>query len=156
MFPKPSADLIELLQFLNAHKVRYLLVGGLAVMYYTEPRFTKDSDVLVSPDKENAEKVFRALAAFGAPLEGITAQDFAEEGVFFQMGRAPMQIDIITSIQAIDFEEAWERRVQTTWDDLPVNILSREDLIRNKEAVAREQDMIDVKFLKATRRGDNV
>lgn len=67
-----------------------------------------------------------------------------------------MQIDIITSIQAIDFEEAWERRVQTTWDDLPVNILSREDLIRNKEAVAREQDMIDVKFLKATRRGDNV
>jgi hypothetical protein len=82
-------DLKELLSVLNAHDVKYLIVGAYAVSIHAQPRATKDLDIWVKPDNENARRLFRALAQFGA-LEGITAADFAEAGSFFRMGREPI------------------------------------------------------------------
>src|SRR5439155_4083201 len=97
----------ELLQLLNEFEVRYLVVGGYAVMKYTEPRYTKDLDVWVEASPENARAVFAALRKFGAPLANITAVDFAKEGCIYQMGRPPARVDVLTSIEGVRFADAW-------------------------------------------------
>src|ERR1017187_6595989 len=90
-----NSDFEELLSIFNENGVRYLIVGGHAVMLYTEPRYTKDLDVWIDASAENAERVYRSLVAFGAPLAGLTAKDFAEEGSFYQMGIPPVRVDIL-------------------------------------------------------------
>ena len=128
--------------------VRYLIVGGYALIRYTEPRYTKDLDVWVSPDRENAEKVFRALVKYGAPVSAMSPADFMRAGFFFTMGIAPSRIDILFDLTGLTFEEAWQRRVTVTIGDLETNFLSRVDLIINKEAVGRKQDLADVEKLR--------
>src|ERR1043165_7897565 len=110
-----SSDFKEMLEALNAFHVRYLIVGAHAVMKYTEPRYTKDLDVLVATDPENAEHVFRALAHFGAPLAGYSPDDFKKEGFWFQVGVPPVRIDILLSIPGVDFESAWSKRVDSVF-----------------------------------------
>lgn len=105
-------DFKELLSVLNAHRVKYLIVGGYAVSLHAEPRATKDLDVLIGPSAENSKAVFAALAEFGAPLEGLTPKDFMEPGSFFRMGTPPVMVDILSSISGVDFDHAWERRVE--------------------------------------------
>src|SRR5271166_3987167 len=105
-------DFKELLSVLNAHGVKYLVVGAYAVSIHAQPRATKDMDVLVKPDAVNAKGVYAALAQFGAPLQGTTPADFAEPGPFFRMGREPVAVDILTEISGVDFDAAWERRVE--------------------------------------------
>jgi len=105
-----SPDLKNLLNILEKHKVRYLVVGDYAVMKYTEPRFTKDLDLWISTDEENAKAVFSALKKFGAPLKGLTPHDFTERGYFYQMGNPPFRLDIMMSIPGVEFETAWEHR----------------------------------------------
>ena len=139
-----SSDFKDLLSVFNAYHVRYLVVGGYAVVYYSEPRYTKDLDIWVSTDKDNAAAVFRALAAFGAPLAGLTEDDFAQEGYFYQMGVPPVRIDILMFVQGLTFEEAWRRHVETQFDGVPAKLISREDLITIKQAAGRPQDLIDV------------
>src|SRR6516162_5942153 len=107
-------DFKELLSVLNGHRVKYLVVGAYAVSIHAQPRATKDIDILVKPDAENAKAVFAALVQFGAPLQGLTAADFAEPGPFFRMGREPISADILTEIPGVDFDAAWERRVEHT------------------------------------------
>ena len=104
-------DFKELLSALNAHRVRYLIVGGYAVSFHAEPRATKDLDILISPDTENSKAVYAALAQFGAPIEGLSAKDFAEPDGFFRMGTPPMMVDILPKIDGVEFEGAWQRRV---------------------------------------------
>ena len=94
-------DFKELLSVLNAHRVKYLLVGAYAVSVYAQPRATKDLDILVKPDVHNANALFAALKDFGAPLEGITAADFANVKSFFRMGREPVMVDILPQIQVL-------------------------------------------------------
>jgi hypothetical protein len=89
------SDFEELLSIFNAHEVKYLVVGGYAVMLYTEPRYTKDLDLWVEPGPENASRVFRALAAFGAPLMGLSPDDFAHEDFFYQIGVPPVRVDVL-------------------------------------------------------------
>jgi len=91
-------DFKELLSVLNAHNVKYLIVGAHAVSAHAQPRATKDLDIWVKPDAENAKGVYAALAEFGAPLEGLTFADFAERGPFFHMGRDPLAVDILTEV----------------------------------------------------------
>jgi hypothetical protein len=109
-------DFKELLSVLNAYKVKYLVVGAYAVSVHAQPRATKDLDILVKPDAENAQAVYAALAHFGAPLEGLTVADFAERGPFFHMGREPVAVDILTEIPGVEFDTAWERRVEDVVD----------------------------------------
>ncbi len=137
----------ELLQLLNEFQVEYLIVGGFAVMKYGEPRYTKDLDVWVHNSPQNSVRVVEALTKFGAPLEhdGITAQTFAEAQVVYQIGIAPVRIDILTEITGVAFADAWTKRVGSTFFGVPVHFISLDDLIANKQALGRGSDLKDLK-----------
>src|SRR5437763_15371756 len=109
-------DFKELFGFLNAEAVRYLVVGGYAVSLHAEPRATKDLDILVDPAPDNAVALFRALAAFGAPLEGMTPESFVQPGTFFRMGVPPVMVDVLPNIAGVEFDRAWSRRVEAVVD----------------------------------------
>jgi hypothetical protein len=142
-------DFKELLSAFNAGQVRYLIVGGYAVSFHAQPRATKDLDILIGADVENSKAVFAALARFGAPVEGLSAKDFAEPDNFFRMGTPPVMIDIMPKISGVEFEEAWRRRVDVRIDDdLSVPFISREDLLVAKLSAGRAQDLIDVDALR--------
>jgi len=143
-----SPDFRELLKLFEKHKICYLVVGGYAVMKYSEPRFTKNLDVLIATDQDNANNVYAALKEFGAPLENLTPDDFTNKDYFYQMGRPPLRVDIMMSIPGIKFDEAWGKRETVELDDLKIFFISRSDLIRAKEASARSQDKIDADKLK--------
>jgi len=148
-----APDFRELLSLFRSNSVRFLVVGGYAVMRYSEPRYTKDLDLWVSADPRNAQSVFAALKAFGAPLQGLTPEDFAHEGYFYQMGAPPLRVDIIMSIAGMKFDEVWQRREDTTVEGVVIPFISKTDLIRSKEAAGRPQDLIDVQNLKKTLQG---
>jgi|SRR5579863_1186444 len=140
-------DFKELLSVLNAHRVKYLVVGAYAVSIHAQPRATKDLDILVKADAENAKAIFAALTQFGAPLQGLTTADFAARGPFFRMGREPVSVDILTAIPGVEFDPAWERRVEDVIDPasgLRASFISREDLIAAKLEAGRPQDLADV------------
>jgi predicted nucleotidyltransferase len=142
-----NSDFSDLLRSFKKYNVKYMVIGGYAVVQYAEPRFTKDLDVLISVDQENAEAVFKALAEFGAPLAGLTPKDFSEEGYFFQMGVPPVRIDILMGIPGIKFDDCWGRRVEVDFDDLKVTFISKQDLIVSKREAGRPQDLIDADLL---------
>jgi len=143
-----SPDFKELLSLLEKHKVRYLVVGGYAVMKYTEPRFTKDLDLWISTDKENSKAVYAALKEFGAPLKGLSPADFTQEGYFYQMGNPPFRLDVMMSIPGVTFETAWSNREKVQVEGLAIPFISKADLIKAKEAGGRPQDLIDAKELR--------
>jgi hypothetical protein len=121
-------DFKELLSVLNAYSVKYLVVGAYAVSIHAQPRATKDIDIWVKPDAENAEALYTALLQFGAPLEDLTSADFAECGPFFHMGREPVAVDILTELPGVGFDAAWESRVEDVIDatsGLKANFISR-------------------------------
>lgn len=113
-------------------------------------RATKDLDLLIRPTRENGEAVFRALAAYGAPLAGLTPTSFSDEpNSVFQIGTPPLRIDILQRIEAIDFEESWNARVEALLDDaLPTHVISKDHLIQNTLAVGRLQDLADVERIR--------
>jgi hypothetical protein len=140
-------DFKELLSVFNAQNVKYLVVGAYAVSLHAQPRATKDIDILVKPEAENAKAIYAALAKFGAPLEGLTPADFAERGSFFRMGRDPVAVDILSEIPGVGFDAAWERRVEHVIDapsGLKANFISADDLVAAKLATGRPQDIADV------------
>ncbi|MDT5123335.1 MAG: hypothetical protein QOC96_2817 [Acidobacteriota bacterium] len=145
-----NSDFKELLSTFNDHQVKYLVVGGYAVIKYAEPRYTKDIDLWISADQANAAAVYKALRLFGAPLTGLTEDDFAQEGRFYQMGVAPVRVDILMSIPGLHFEQAWERRVLVDFDGVMVPFISKQDLITSKIAAGRPQDLIDAQLLRET------
>lgn len=142
-----SPDLKELLNLFKKHNVKYLVVGGYAVMRYTEPRFTKDLDLFISVEIKNATAVYNALKEFGAPLSGLTVKDFSQEGYFYQMGRPPMRVDIMMSIPGVKFDDAWSQHERLPIDGIEMNFISKKDLIASKKASGRSQDLIDVENL---------
>lgn len=146
-----NRDYRDLFAACNDHEVRFLVVGAYAVTFHARPRFTKDLDVWVDPSPQNACRVVSALRSFGAPLDaqGITAHDFQQTGIVYQIGLAPNRIDVLTSVDGLDFAPCWQRRVAARYGDVAVAYLSREDLIRNKRAVGRPQDLEDVRALEA-------
>ena len=115
-----NSDFGDLLKLFNANNVKYLVIGGYAVIQYAEPRFTKDLHLWISTDTRNAAAVYRALLAFGAPLAELTEADFAQEGYFYQMGVPPVRVDILMGVPGLEFIEAWSRRVIVEFDGLPV------------------------------------
>ena len=144
-------DFKELLSVFNAHRVRYLIVGGYAVSFHAQPRATKDIDILIDPAGDNAKAVHAALAKFGAPLQGLDAKDFSDPDGFFRMGTPPTMVDLMPRISGVDFETAWTRRVSATVDEgLIAPFISRVDLITAKLAVGRPQDLADVAALRAS------
>ena len=147
MFP----DFKEFLSVLNAYNVKYLIVGGQAVIRLSQPRTTQDLDILIQHASNNGAALFRALQAFSAPLGSLTAADFIEKGTYFTMGVPPVAIDILPEIAGITFAAAWKNRATLVIDDetgLTAHFISREDLITAKLASARLQDLADVEALR--------
>lgn len=141
-------DWIDLLSSLNDASAKYLVVGAAAVALHAEPRATRDFSVWVEPSTENAQRVYRALALFGAPMERLSVDDFCSDDLIVQIGLEPLRIDVITSIDGVSFDEAWPRRVNVALDTLTVPFLSRRDLIANKQASGRPKDLLDLLLLK--------
>ena len=137
----------DILAELSAAGAEYLVVGGFAIAAHVEPRSTGDIDVWVRPDPENARRVWNALASFGAPVETLTPADFARPGFFFQIGVAPVRIDILTEIDGVAFDEAWKAREHLTFEGVIVPFIGMEHLLRNKQASGRPKDLADVALL---------
>jgi hypothetical protein len=147
-----NRDFSELLSAFNAHHVEYLIVGAHALAAHGHVRATKDLDVWVRPEHENAGRVLRALADFGAPIGGLRQADLSHPGLIFQIGVAPLRIDVINDIDGVDFATAWPERVQVRFGDVPVCVLSRQHLIVNKRSAGRLQDLADVERLEGDAR----
>ncbi|MCG2784950.1 MAG: nucleotidyltransferase [Anaerolineae bacterium] len=142
-----NSDFSDLLQIFNDNRVKYLVIGGYAVIQYGEPRFTKDLDLWISTDTANAEAVYKSLKEFGAPLTEMSVDDFSEEGYFYQMGVPPVRVDVLMGIPGATFEKCWPRRQIVDFDGLKVNFISKQDLVTAKRASGRPQDLIDADLL---------
>jgi hypothetical protein len=142
-------DQRDLLRVFNERKVRYLIVGGYAVSFFTEPRVTKDLDIFIDTSDENVAILYAALASFGAPLAGMTPKDFQDPAWGYQIGQPPSRIDILQELTAIDFDSAWKAGEDGTIDgDIPVRYISVGDLIKNKLALGRHRDLADVEAIR--------
>ncbi|MBC5824695.1 MAG: hypothetical protein GIW99_00545 [Candidatus Eremiobacteraeota bacterium] len=142
-----NLDYSDLLSALNGEHVKYLIVGAHALAFHGRPRFTKDLDVWVEPTPENAARVYRALAAFGAPLHDLSQSELAGEDLVFQIGIPPIRIDIMTSISGVSFQDAWAKKENSLYGHVPVWILSRDLLVANKRGTGRLQDLADLETL---------
>ncbi|MBX3131229.1 MAG: hypothetical protein KF718_31205 [Polyangiaceae bacterium] len=140
-------DWIDLCRLFDAHHVDYLLVGGQAVIAHGYPRLTKDFDLWVRATVANGARILDALSAFGTPLTNLSADQFTNPSTIIMLGRDPFRVDLLTDIPGVDFVTAWSRRTSVTLEGLEVPLISLEDLIQNKRAVGRLQDLADVEAL---------
>jgi predicted nucleotidyltransferase len=138
-----SRDLRELLKCFLSHDVRFLIIGGHAVSYHGYPRFTKDLDLWIDRSEDNAVRVVEALRDFGFDFEGLSPEMFTQESRMTQMGREPNRVDILHTIKGVEFSECYPRSQRAIIDGSPIPIISKPDLILNKLATARPQDLAD-------------
>ena len=143
-----NPDFKDMLSCLKDEEVDFIVVGAYALAAHGFPRATGDIDFWVRNSPENAQRIMRALARFGAPLSNLKKEDFTMPEMMVQIGIEPSRIDIITSIDGVEFDEAWENKVSVTIDELEVFILSKADLLRNKLAANRDKDQGDISWLK--------
>lgn len=139
-----NQDFREFLQSLNDHEVNYLVVGGYAVAFHGHPRYTKDLDVWVMIDPENARKLVDALHQFGFASLGLTEIDFLEPNTVIQLGYPPSRIDILLGLEGMDFERSFRDRVEETIDGLKVNFINLDGLRRAKQLAGRPRDLDDL------------
>ena len=120
------------------------VIGGYAVAFHARPRHTKDLDIFVASSPENLERLERALAEFGAPIDTIRALRESAPTDIVWMGAPPVRVDILRTVSGLEFSAAYGQRVDAIWDGIPVSIVGRSDLIRAKKAAGRPQDLLDV------------
>jgi hypothetical protein len=147
-------DFRDVIAAMTDEGVEFLIVGAFALALHGAPRASGDIDLYVRPSAENSLRVFRALLAFGAPLQahGVTADDLARPGTVYQIGLPPRRIDILTQISGLDFEEAWASRVEATIDGRAVNFIGRDAYIKNKLTAGRPKDLADAARLARPKR----
>lgn len=141
------ADFRDFLRLLNSNRVEYLLIGGYAVCYHGYFRNTNDIDIWIAVHPENARKMAALIREFGFDIPELTEDLFLQTGRLVRMGAEPTRIEILTEISACEFADCYGRRVEGTLDGIPVNIISREDLIRNKLRSGRLKDLDDAQRL---------
>ena len=144
-----KSDFEELFGCLTARNVRFVVVGGHALAYHGRPRYTKDLDVFVEPTAENATRLLGALEDFGFGGLGLTEADFDTPGKVVQLGVAPNRIDLLTAIDGVSFDQAWQGRVAGRFGTESVPFLGRRELLANKRAVGRLQDLADIETLES-------
>src|SRR5947207_7422566 len=142
-----NADLREFIELLNSRGIEYVIVGAHSLAFHARPRYTGDLDILVRPSPENAAKLVSLLRDFGFAKGDLAESDFTVPEQMIQLGRAPNRIDLLTSISGVTVEDAFSTRMSTELEGLPVFVLSKEALIRNKRAVGRPQDIADLEML---------
>jgi hypothetical protein len=134
---------------LFAAQADFLVIGAFAMAGHGMMRTTGDLDLWVRPNPENADRVWAALARYGAPVGKLTRDELSRPGLFFQIGLAPRRIDILTDIDGVGFEEAWDARVYRMIDDVRVPVISRDHLLANKRATGRPKDQGDVAWIES-------
>lgn len=142
-----SQDFRDFIQTLNDQAVRYLIIGGYAVAYHGEPRYTKDLDVWIELNPENATRLIAALNEFGFGSLKLRPEDFLVPDQIIQLGYPPGRIDLLVSLLGVDFETCYAARVETVIDGVTVNFIDLENLKRNKQATGRLQDLADLENL---------
>lgn len=142
-----NPDYRDILSAFTGEQVEFLLVGAYALAVHGLPRATGDMDLWVQCSPDNARRILRALANFGAPMAQISADDFTRPEMVFQIGVVPRRVDILTSISGVAFEEAWSARIEVAIEGLVIPVLSRRHLIRNKRSVGRPKDIADAIWL---------
>ena len=144
-----NPDYRDMLSIFNDEGVEYLVVGAHALAAHGYPRATADIDLWVRCSEDNAKRVWRALCRFGAPLQDLTLVDLTTPDIVFQIGVEPRRIDILTSIEAVTFDDAWPRRKSIVVDAIPISVIGRDDLLRNKQNTGRTKDRADAEWLEA-------
>jgi hypothetical protein len=145
----PFPDYVEFIGSLNAHRVRYLIVGAHALAYHARPRATKDLDIFIEPSSENAARILEALLSFFGADTGYQIDDLIQPGTIIQLGVAPVRIDLMTQIAGFsNFKDAWKNRVKGRFGSAPAYFISLKDLIIAKQATGRLQDRADVRVLR--------
>jgi hypothetical protein len=140
-------DFSEFLNLLNLKQIEYLLIGGWAVGYHGYPRATGDMDIWVSRKKENAEKLIAAFKEFGFDVPDLSIDLFIKENQVTRMGVPPLRIEVLTTISGVTFEDCFPNRVEAKIDNLKINLISLEDLKKNKAAAKRYRDLDDLEKL---------
>ena len=144
-----NEDFLDMISALQSEGVEFLLVGGYAVSLYGYPRATKDIDFFIRRSADNATRVLRALKTFGAPLRGLDEQTLQQADVGFQIGVAPCRIDFLTSISGVEFADAWNSRQTHIIDGHALPVIGLAELLKNKHASGRPQDLVDAAELEA-------
>jgi hypothetical protein len=142
-----NQDFKEFVQSLNDNRVRFLIVGGYAVAFHGYPRFTKDLDIWIETNRQNAEQVVKGLEQFGFASLELTPNDFLEPNTIIQLGYPPNRIDLITGLAGVDFETCYTTRAQAEIDGIVLPFIDLENLKRNKQASGRLQDLADLENL---------
>jgi hypothetical protein len=140
-------DFEELLRLLNAHKVKYLIVGGYALAFHGVPRYTGDLDIFIKSDDENAKRILKALDVFGFGSAGLKVEDFKKPDHIIQLGYPPVRVDIMTSLSGVSWDEAFKGRAEGKYGDIPVHFIGRDHYIQNKKASGRKRDLADLEAL---------
>ena len=140
-------DFFEMLCALSDQQAEFLVVGAYAMAAHGYPRATGDIDLWVRPTPENAERVWKALEVFGAPVFNLTKADLCDPGMVFQIGRPPSRIDVLTRITGVEFADAWAQRIDIQIQGRTIPVLGKADLIRNKKGTGRPKDLGDVDTL---------
>jgi predicted nucleotidyltransferase len=146
-----NPDYKDILSALNDEKAEYLVVGAYAMAVHGVPRATGDLDVWVNATESNAERVWKALERFGAPLAQLKKKDLSAPGLVYQIGVAPVRIDVLTSVSGVGFADAWRNRTTVEIGGIKVTVMGLAELIMNKKAVGRRQDLADVERLEKQR-----
>lgn len=140
----------DILLYLKEEETEFILVGAYALAAHGLPRATGDIDLWVRNVSDNAVKVMRALARFGAPISNLTEQDFTSPNMVIQIGVEPCRIDILTGIDGVEFDEAWKKKVSVVIDTLDLFVISKADMLKNKLAANRDKDQSDIRWLEKT------
>ena len=146
-YPLLNKDFKEFVQFLNANAVEYLVVGGYALMAHGHPRYTGDIDFWVDPTRANIASLLTALGQFGFASVDLKEEDFLVEQAVIQLGFPPARIDLMVSVSGVEFASAYKSRLEVDLDGTRINVINRDDFIRNKRATGRPKDFIDLKEL---------
>lgn len=142
-----SRDFKEFIEFLNSNRVEYLLIGGYAVAIHGHPRYTKDLDIWVNRTEENAVRLLRALDEFGFGSSGLTLEDLMRDNSLIQLGVPPNRIDILNAPDGVEFGTCYQSKIEIEIEGVAINVIDLENLILNKTASGRHQDLADVEAL---------
>jgi hypothetical protein len=140
-------DFEDFIKLLNHYEVEYMIIGGYAMAFHGRPRYTGDLDIWINISEPNAQKMLRVLEEFGFSSLNFKEEDFLKENLINQIGYPPLRIDILTSIDGINFDDAYPKKQVITIEDFTANYIGLNELIKNKNASGRQQDLVDVKTL---------
>lgn len=143
-----NSDFVDLLRLLGDHKVDFLLIGGYAVSFYTEPRYTKDIDIWIDATRQNGKRLISALKEFGAPVDNLTPVDIAKPGLLYIFGVPPLRVDILNRMKGHSFKAAHKKKNIIITDGIKIPLVGLSTLISLKQKAGRPQDLIDLKNLK--------